>query len=266
MNKPVTYSQSPLHHLFERMRKNFDFRSGRFWWRLGTLLLFCYIMLNKDISIDLEFFERSPEIAASAASSFPEQPHAVPASNPAPDKGKKSIRAADDNLANTFSNVSLDSDVSSKKKVEKRRKMQAYVKQYAALAKEEMKKHGIPASITLAQGLLESDAGESRLAVGNNNHFGIKCFSRSCKKGHCTNYTDDTHKDFFRKYKTPADSFHAHSTLLKGDRYRALFQYRKTDYVSWAKGLKQAGYATDPRYDQKLINLIRELGLDEYDR
>jgi flagellum-specific peptidoglycan hydrolase FlgJ len=174
--------------------------------------------------------------------------------------------SADTNEANTFSNMPFDGELDSEqKRAEKIKKMKAYVKQYAKYAQAEMAKHGIPASITLAQGLLESDAGESRLAVNNNNHFGIKCFSRTCKRGHCSNFTDDTHKDFFRKYKTPAESFKAHSTLLQGARYKFLYQYREDDFVSWAKGLKKAGYATDPNYATKLINLIRELDLDNYD-
>ena len=85
-----------------------------------------------------------------------------------------------------------------------------------------MEKYGIPASISLAQGLIESRAGSSKLAVNNNNHFGIKCFSRHCRKGHCTNFTDDTHKDFFRKFPSPWESWRAHSQLLSSGRYTKL--------------------------------------------
>ena len=131
----------------------------------------------------------------------------------------------------------------------------------------EMDKYGIPASITLAQGLLESNVGESKLATRNNNHFGMKCFSKSCSKGHCSNFTDDSHKDFFRIYKSAWESFRAHSLLLKqSSRYQPLFQLKSNDYKGWARGLKKAGYATDPKYAEKIINLIEDLDLHQYDR
>ena len=128
-----------------------------------------------------------------------------------------------------------------------------------------MNKYGIPASITLAQGLLESNVGESRLSTRNNNHFGMKCFSKSCGKGHCSNFTDDSHKDFFRKYGSAWESYRAHSKMLGGKRYRSLKKLGKKDYKNWAKGLKKAGYATDKRYAEKLINLIETLELYQYD-
>lgn len=139
-----------------------------------------------------------------------------------------------------------------------------YVRRYAKVARAEMKKYGIPASITLAQGLLESDAGGSRLSRNNNNHFGIKCFSRKCKKGHCSNFTDDSHKDFFKIYKNSWQSYRAHSKLLMSKRYRHLQDYGK-DYNKWAFGLRKAGYATDKKYAQKLIAIIESLHLNEFD-
>ncbi len=178
----------------------------------------------------------------------------------------------DDNLMNTYSNLPFDGSSkelseSEKKRAEKKRKQLAYVKKYQKKAKHEMKAHGIPASITLAQGLLESNAGESRLAKNNNNHFGMKCFSRKCKKGHCSNFTDDSHKDFFKIFKNPSDSYKAHSSLLvNGKRYRSLFKLKRTDYKGWARGLRKAGYATDPNYDKKLIRLIENLKLYKYDK
>ena len=128
-----------------------------------------------------------------------------------------------------------------------------------------MRKYGIPASITLAQGLIESNAGESRLSKENNNHFGMKCFSKKCKKDHCSNFTDDSHKDFFRKYTTAWESYRAHSIMLGGDRYKHLKKLDKSDYKSWARGLKKAGYATDRRYAEKLIHIIEEMELYQYD-
>ncbi|MBR9923108.1 MAG: glucosaminidase domain-containing protein [Bacteroidetes bacterium] len=141
-----------------------------------------------------------------------------------------------------------------------------YVDRFVKVAQGEMKKYGIPASITLAQGLLESSAGESRLSRQNNNHFGIKCHSRSCGKGHCSNFSDDSHKDFFRIYPNAWESYRAHSLVLKRDRYQFLFDLSPTDYKAWAHGLKKAGYATDPKYGDKLISLIEALRLHKYDR
>lgn len=174
-------------------------------------------------------------------------------------------------LANTYSNLTysnpkLGSQGNSAARTAKRKKQKDYVKRFAASAKKEMEKYGIPASITLAQGLIESNCGESRLATKNNNHFGIKCFSRSCKKGHCSNFTDDSHKDFFRNYKSVWESYRAHSVLLQKARYKSLYKLNKNDYKGWARGLKKAGYATDPLYADKLINLIEDLKLYQYDK
>lgn len=140
----------------------------------------------------------------------------------------------------------------------------AYIARYHKTAIAEMNRYGIPASISLAQGLVESRAGDSKLARNNNNHFGIKCFSRRCGKGHCTNFTDDTHKDFFRKFKSPWESWRAHSELLQKPLYKRL--YRSKDYKHWAYGLEACGYATDRTYAEKLIGIIERYGLDAYDR
>ncbi len=175
------------------------------------------------------------------------------------------------NFGNTYSNMvftkkAFATKANSNEVMEKRQKQEAYIKTYWPIAVREMKKSGIPASITLAQGLLESNAGESRLAINNNNHFGIKCFSRTCKRGHCSNFEDDSHKDFFRIYVSAEESYEAHSHFLKKDRYKGLFKYGTKDYKSWAHGLKKAGYATDPYYGQKLINLIEDLDLHQFDK
>ncbi len=140
-----------------------------------------------------------------------------------------------------------------------------YVDRFASVAQSEMTKYGIPASIKLAQALLESDAGDSKLSLKHKNHFGIKCFSKQCKKGHCANFTDDTHKDFFRNFETSWESFRAHSLVLMKSRYQPLFDLNIRDYRSWAKGLSKAGYATDPNYAKKLIMIIEALELYEYD-
>jgi flagellum-specific peptidoglycan hydrolase FlgJ len=140
-----------------------------------------------------------------------------------------------------------------------------YIKRFSLIAKTEQKKYGIPASISLAQGLIESRAGTSNLATKNNNHFGMKCFSKNCSKGHCTNHTDDTHKDFFRKYKDPLDSWKDHSRMLSQGRYSKLKKYGD-DYKKWAYGLKSIGYATDKQYAEKLIGVIEKYQLQRFDQ
>lgn len=142
-------------------------------------------------------------------------------------------------------------------------KQMIYVRRFAKVAQTEMQQYGIPASIKLAQGLLESKSGTSPLATKNNNHFGIKCFSKSCTKGHCRNFSDDSHKDFFRIYPTAWESYRAHSLFLQGKRYQHL--QTTSNYKEWAYGLQKAGYATDKQYAQKLIRLIEGLGLERYD-
>lgn len=140
-----------------------------------------------------------------------------------------------------------------------------YIGQFATLAVEEMYRSGIPASITLAQGLLESRYGLSELAVKGNNHFGIKCHNNW--KGGRMYHDDDRRGECFRKYPSPEQSYRDHSDFLRyRDRYKFLFDYKITDYKAWAYGLKKAGYATDPAYPKKLISLIEEYELHEYDR
>ena len=140
-----------------------------------------------------------------------------------------------------------------------------YIARYGNLAVDQMKKYGIPASITLAQGLLESDAGRSTLAVKCNNHFGIKCHSDWT--GRKMYHDDDARQECFRCYSDADDSYRDHSLfLVNGSRYQSLFKLSVTDYKGWAKGLKAAGYATSPTYADKLIEIIERYGLDRYDR
>ena len=138
-----------------------------------------------------------------------------------------------------------------------------YVQKYLPLAKELWAKYKIPVAITLAQGIIESRSGTSKLAVENNNHFGMKCFAKNCRKGHCTNHTDDTHKDFFRKFKTVRECFLERGKLLSSGRYAKLKKHGR-DYRKWAYGLKSVGYATDPNYAQTLIRTIERYGLNKY--
>ena len=138
-----------------------------------------------------------------------------------------------------------------------------YVNFYSAIAMDEMMQFGIPASITLAQGILESGAGKGRLAVEANNHFGIKCHDWNGKKIY---HDDDEDQECFRKYDNPEYSYRDHSLFLKNrGRYSFLFEFKKDDYKQWARGLKKAGYATDPKYPQKLIDLIERYELYKYD-
>lgn len=139
-----------------------------------------------------------------------------------------------------------------------------YIHKYSTLAIEEMYRSGVPASITLAQGLLESRYGLSELAVKGNNHFGIKCHNNW--NGKKIYYDDDAKGECFRKYPSPEQSYRDHSDFLRyRDRYKFLFDYNTTDYKSWANGLKKAGYATDPSYASKLIRIIEDYRLYEYD-
>lgn len=140
---------------------------------------------------------------------------------------------------------------------------EAYIKAFTPIAVKEMKDYGIPASITLAQGILESGSGKGRLAVEANNHFGIKCHDWRGKKIY---HDDDEDQECFRKYTNAEESFKDHSEFLKyRKRYSKLFKLRKNDYKSWAKELRKAGYATDRRYPEKLISLIERYKLYKVD-
>lgn len=140
---------------------------------------------------------------------------------------------------------------------------QDYINKYRDVAIYEMLNHDIPASITMAQGLLESGAGTSDLTVKGNNHFGIKCHDWT---GPTMHHDDDARGECFRVYDSPLDSYEDHSKFLKRTRYQKLFRLRRTDYVGWARGLKECGYATNPKYAQLLIDIIRCYKLDELDR
>lgn len=250
------------------------------WHKLAFMMILIVVGSVKDISIDFNLQSLGHYLVEEEVSDSPiqsEPSKIVPAKLWSWWKKKDTaakdleIEQENENLANTYSNLTYTKgkfktvDNVEAKRI-KRKKQEAYIKKYFLIAQEEMKKHGVPASITLAQGLLESNVGESKLALENNNHFGIKCFSRTCMKGHCSNYTDDSHKDFFRIYNTARESFASHTQLLQGPRYSKLFQLKSNDYKGWALGLKKAGYATDKSYGEKLINLIEDLKLHRYDK
>ena len=140
-----------------------------------------------------------------------------------------------------------------------------YISRYASIAINEMYRTGVPASITLAQGIIESRSGQSALAADGNNHFGIKC--HNSWKGRTMLVDDDRRNECFRVYDSAEESFRDHSDFLRyRDRYKFLFDFQTTDYKSWAYGLKQAGYATDPAYATKLIKCVEDYNLTRYDR
>ena len=136
-------------------------------------------------------------------------------------------------------------------------KYEAYIARYYKLAQEQQRLHGIPASITLAQGLLESAAGQNKLAVVARNHFGVKCHDW---EGDAVNYKGDC----YRMYESVAESYEDHSAFLLRSRYASLYELKITDYKGWARGLKKCGYAEDPKYPEKLIGIIERYDLQQY--
>ncbi len=140
----------------------------------------------------------------------------------------------------------------------------AYIANYKEIAKKNMKEFGIPSSICLGQGILESGAGTGPLSSLANNHFGIKCHKDWT--GPSVKYDDDAAQECFRKYNMPSESYSDHALFLKGRKwYDPLFKLEKDDYKGWARGLKAAGYATDPKYPEKLIAIIERYHLNQYD-
>ena len=165
---------------------------------------------------------------------------------------KESVRSSETLVAT--SNISVTTDM-----------IRDYILQYKDIAKDNMTSYGIPASITLAQGVLESGSGQGTLSRNANNHFGIKCHKEW--EGPSVRHTDDAPDECFRKYDAPEESYRDHSQfLVSRSRYNELFKLDKDDYEGWAHGLKKAGYATDPKYANKLISLIERYTLDQYDR
>lgn len=191
--------------------------------------------------------------------------------NPAPVQQGSNTNLAQASLASTepvFTPDQIDADPAQMDANERAQYQSAreYLRKYAPVAIAEQRKFGIPASITLAQGLLESNAGNSSLTKRSNNHFGIKCFSRNCKRGHCVNATDDTHKDFFLVYSSAWQSYRAHSNFLKNTaRYKRCFQCGN-DYRCWADALQAAGYATAQTYSAQLQRNIQLYSLQKLDK
>lgn len=144
-------------------------------------------------------------------------------------------------------------------------KCKAYARRFAPVAMAEMGRYGVPASITIAQAILHSNAGDHPLVAKSNNHFGIRCFSKECPKGHCSHHGTEMHKSFYRNFNTAWESFRGHSLLLTQKKYKHLLDLKKKDYKGWAKGLQKAGYSKDSQYAQKLIRIIEAMKLAELD-
>lgn len=248
----------------------------RNWLRFLILGLALHLFFNKNISVEFNLHS-----AGSAGEPMVIQPAGYPSASQAvaaPVARKEGRRAAavEEKLppeANNFSNLTfiLNPTYARRKNIDRRivrqklRNCEAYVEKYAHIARQEREKYGIPVSITLAQGLLESNAGDSRLARESNNHFGIKC-RRKCRGCTCRNYSDDDIYDMFRVFESSWESYREHSILLSSGRYKHLKRLPVTDYKNWSHGLKKAGYATDKRYAEKLIRIIEELDLHRFDR
>lgn len=258
------------------------------WFNMALILIGLNLLVNKDINIQFSLIDTAANIATVASPLLPnEKPPNMANHTPIstnwkketatnPKKSNKKTKGKtkkwSDRKANTFSNLTfvlsptyaerhnIDPAIA-KQKVEN---CKNYAIKYAPVAQKEKKEYGIPVSITLAQGILESNAGESRLSLESNNHFGIKCRSK-CRGCTCRNYTDDDVYDMFRVFDSVWDSYREHSKLLTTKRYKHLLKLKKKDYKKWAHGLKKAGYATDKKYAEKLIQIIEFLDLDKYD-
>ncbi|MDX1940252.1 MAG: glucosaminidase domain-containing protein [Saprospiraceae bacterium] len=276
-----------LHHSYLSQNADYQLKNKpgilqKYWFQALILALVVYILFKKDVSI--EFGLSTGSVLLADASDAPSQDVAshdhiaLPATyqeeNPLNVSALATERKDKEKIpiANTMANLTpiLSPSYAKRKGIpqevvdQKLNICKAYIRRHAAAAIQEMHQFDIPASITLAQGLLESNAGESRLAKESNNHFGIKCRSK-CAGCTCRNYSDDDIYDMFRVFNSAWESYREHSRLLNGGRYNHLKKYGN-HYKNWAYGLKKAGYATDPRYAEKLIQIIEFLDLDKYDR
>lgn len=235
------------------------------WFEVLIGFVFIHLLIAKDVKISFQFKEKAPIAYTSPAPKA--QQTALFESWDAP----KTVANTSVPKAQSFYNLTfiLSPDYADRKGVplhivqEKKQVVQNYIDTYLKTAREEQAIYKIPVSITLAQGLLESNAGDSRLSKESNNHFGIKCKSK-CKGCTCRNYHDDDYYDMFRVFDNPWQSYREHSILLSGSRYKHLKNFGN-NYEQWSHGLKKAGYATDKKYADKLIKIIETLRLYQYD-
>ncbi|GEM_PF-425884 len=231
------------------------------WFKLFVSFMLIYLFTQRNVVFQIQWgnLSDSPQTSALQVVDHSQSPPTPP---PEPDKGQAAAAAATAAAAAKSTAPWLIKEAGD---TEKDKRYKAYIRRFEKVARVEMEKFSIPASICMAQGLLESNGGTSLLATRNNNHFGIKCFSKSCKKGHCSNFSDDSHKDFFRIYGSAWESWRAHSKLLANGKYKVLKKHGK-DYKAWARGLKRLGYATDPNYANNLIRIIRKYELYRLDQ
>jgi len=241
------------------------------WFKLCLGAMFIHLLLVKDVKVSLQFKENTTLNAALPVATVIPQAVAPKSTLGLGTTNKNPTNSTTVHKAQSFYNLTfiLSPDYAARKGIstaiveEKQQIIAAYLRRFSKIALEEQQNYGIPASITLAQGLLESNAGHSRLARESNNHFGIKCRSK-CKGCTCRNYHDDDFYDMFRVFESTWESYREHSILLNTGRYKQLKAHGK-DYQKWAHGLKSAGYATDKKYAKKLIKIIEALKLYEYD-
>lgn len=226
------------------------------WFKIALAVLLVWMALKRDMQFQINL--KNPGAASTVLNGFiPEDSPKQLVSQAAPATTQKGLGAGLLRPRNPFADAADDTDED--------RRNKAYIRRFKEVAQTEMEKFGMPASVKMAQALIESQAGTSRLATKNNNHFGIKCFSKSCKKGHCSNFSDDHHKDFFRNYSSAWESWRSHSNLITNGKYKKLLSQGK-DYKAWARGLKELGYATDPHYDQRIIEYIDRYDLQVLDK
>ncbi len=242
-----------------------------YWFESSVLLLLIYLFAIRDLGIQLSIGGQ-PLVEISESVHFIEESEeklsvfpSLPASGPAATTPKQRWKSSDfSNLAFVLNpELAYEKGVSASIVEQKFNICLDYVQRHLKKAKQSARSHQIPVSITLAQALLESNAGMSKLALESNNHFGIKC-SRKCLGCTCRNYADDDKYDMFRVFDSAADSFEAYARLLSSGRYAHLKKLG-ADYRKWARGLKKAGYATDKAYADKLILIIETLKLYQYD-
>ena len=226
-----------------RMRLPFQLN----WFQLAFLAFAVYIVFKKDLSFSVNM--KSPEALIIDRDE---------------ETGSHNNMASSFATAVSFRDNAAAAFVDAPNDNAETKAIKSYIRRFKDVAQTESRKFGIPASIKMAQALVESNAGRSGLSAKNKNHFGIKCFSKNCRKGHCSNFNDDHHKDFFRKYSSAWESWRAHSKFLANGRYKSLQKYGN-DYRAWANGLKELGYATDPNYPEKLVKKIERYRLDLLD-
>lgn len=257
--------------------KGFLFRN---WFGTCVVMLLLYLVLTREISVSIDVQGRqapgwSGLLSGNAHGEFSDQtPLQTPLALGGEASGKTATKATEQKIkkrSSDYGNLDfiLQPELAHREHVpaaiveQKYLVCQEYVEQYEELAKQSARLHGIPASITLAQALLESNAGMSKLAEESSNHFGIKC-RRKCIGCTCRNYSDDDRYDMFRVFEAAQESYKAHAMLLNGPRYQHLKKHG-TDYKAWARGLSKAGYATDRNYAVKLVRIIETLRLHQYD-